>query len=86
MEIFVDGSLNESLSNRCQFIFQVDLLKFLQRSISACIFSDAFDHIETVGGLEVTVLQCTRLNTSLAAVDHNEVYCTLTLGEFLPSV
>uniref|UniRef100_A0A0M3IAU9 SMP-LTD domain-containing protein n=1 Tax=Ascaris lumbricoides TaxID=6252 RepID=A0A0M3IAU9_ASCLU len=40
---------------------------------------DAFDHIETVGGLEVTVLQCTRLNTSLAAVDHNEVYCTLTL-------
>ncbi|VDM51159.1 unnamed protein product [Toxocara canis] len=39
----------------------------------------AFDHIETVGGLEVTVLQCTRLNTSLAAVDHSEVYCTLSL-------
>uniref|UniRef100_A0A914ZNF7 PDZ domain-containing protein 8 n=1 Tax=Parascaris univalens TaxID=6257 RepID=A0A914ZNF7_PARUN len=42
---------------------------------------DAFDHIETVGALEVTVLQCTRLNTSLAAVDHNEVYCTLTLEQ-----
>ncbi|VDK55818.1 unnamed protein product [Anisakis simplex] len=39
----------------------------------------AFDHIKLIGGLEVTVLQCTRLNTSLAALDHSEVYCTVCI-------
>lgn len=41
----------------------------------------AFNHIDSVGGLEVTVLKCSRLNASLASLDHSEVYCTLTIEQ-----
>ncbi|VDD90019.1 unnamed protein product [Enterobius vermicularis] len=40
---------------------------------------EAFAHIKLVGGLEVTVLQCTRLNISLASEEETEVYCTISL-------
>ncbi|MFH4982968.1 hypothetical protein AB6A40_009677 [Gnathostoma spinigerum] len=42
---------------------------------------DAFSHIKTVGGLEVTILQCTRLNVSLAHPDHDKVYCSLSIDQ-----
>uniref|UniRef100_A0A0N5A8G6 PDZ domain-containing protein 8 n=1 Tax=Syphacia muris TaxID=451379 RepID=A0A0N5A8G6_9BILA len=42
---------------------------------------EAFAHIKVVGGLEVTVLQCTRLNISLALPDHTDIYCTISLDK-----
>lgn len=32
-------------------------------------------------GLEVTVLQCSRLNTKLFHPDHVEIFCTVSLGK-----
>ncbi|KAI1714015.1 PDZ domain-containing protein 8 [Ditylenchus destructor] len=46
----------------------------------------AFEHVEVTGkGLEVTILQCTRLNTKLVQSDENsspyEVYCSISLDQ-----
>ncbi|CAI4227845.1 unnamed protein product [Auanema sp. JU1783] len=42
----------------------------------------AFAHIKLEGGLEVTVLQCSRLKTDLVNKNENwEVYCTLTMDQ-----
>ncbi|KAI1725215.1 PDZ domain-containing protein 8 [Ditylenchus destructor] len=46
----------------------------------------AFEHVEVTGkGLEVTILQCTRLNTKLVQNDENsspyEVYCSISLDQ-----
>lgn len=42
---------------------------------------ESFAHIKVIGGLEVTVLQCSRLNLSLASEDQTEVYCTISLDQ-----
>ena len=50
---------------------------------SVSVFLAAFEHIEVTGhGLEVTVLQSTRLNTKLANSDQTEVYCTASRGTY----
>uniref|UniRef100_A0A914VZQ2 PDZ domain-containing protein 8 n=1 Tax=Plectus sambesii TaxID=2011161 RepID=A0A914VZQ2_9BILA len=39
-----------------------------------------FDHVKVVGGLEVTVLSCSRLNIACAPVGWTEVYCVVSLA------
>lgn len=39
----------------------------------------AFSHVRLAGGLEVTVLQCTRLNVSSLTQEKYEVYCTVSM-------
>lgn len=52
----------------------------LFRIFSIYIFLAAFEHVKMSGsGIEVTVLQCTRLNISLAKPEQTEIYCTVTL-------
>ncbi|VDN55658.1 unnamed protein product [Dracunculus medinensis] len=42
--------------------------------------TDSYNHIKIMGVLEVTILQCTRLNTSLSPSENAQVHCTVSLG------
>uniref|UniRef100_A0A1I7XIC9 PDZ domain-containing protein n=1 Tax=Heterorhabditis bacteriophora TaxID=37862 RepID=A0A1I7XIC9_HETBA len=48
----------------------------------------SFAHVKLEGGLEVTVLQCSRLQTALVEKDtaNYEVYCTITMGDTLVAI